>query len=311
MTPSKQIWPSPDCNGIPLVDPVGLSIAGTLVVLARRPATAVDTLYYNVRVSGADPGTPGEWAGWNELSLDENDRPSAEDRPLLRIAGMDLITVGSAAAVPRPANAPFRAVTDGRYISCFRQSATGSLYVDRFALVQDPQGRTSGSRDGENQAGWQLRRVWEVRYRRSGRRDAPAGPGDELGFRTMNDEPFQEPTIELPSLSGITRGGFDVALTPTSEADVSRWHIVAVTGDVLTFVSYPQDSTGGIELDPALAREFTITPTLWNSGKSTALTPTAGVSAAQEAEPERSRAAPDQPASRRPARRGGVTGAGA
>ncbi|OXM51744.1 hypothetical protein CFP71_24425 [Amycolatopsis thailandensis] len=307
MTPSKQIWPSPDCNGIPLVDPVGLSIAGTLVVLARRPATAVDTLYYNVRVSGADPGTPGEWAGWNELSLDENDRPSAEDRPLLRIAGMDLITVGSAAAVPRPANAPFRAVTDGRYISCFRQSATGSLYVDRFALVQDPQGRTSGSRDGENQAGWQLRRVWEVRYRRSGRRDAPAGPGDELGFRTMNDEPFQEPTIELPSLSGITRGGFDVALTPTSEADVSRWHIVAVTGDVLTFVSYPQDSTGGIELDPALAREFTITPTLWNSGKSTTLTPTAGVSATLYAEQERTGAAPDLPSSLRRAVRVSVT----
>ncbi|OXM45210.1 LamG domain-containing protein [Amycolatopsis alba] len=307
MTSSEQSWPSPDCNGIPVVDPVGLSIAGTVVVLARRPATAVDTLYYNVRISGADPGAPDEWAGWNELRLAENDLPAAESRPLLRIAGMDLITVGAAAAVPRPADAPFRAVTDGRYISCFRQSATGSLYVDRFALVQAPRQRTSGSRDGENQGGWQLRRVWEVRYRRSGRRDAPAGPGDELGFRTMNDEPFQEPTIELPALSGITGGGFDVALAPTSEADVSRWHIVAVTGEVLTFVSYPQDSTGGIELDPALTHRFTITPALWNSGKSTTLTPTAGVSASLYAEQERTGAAPNLPSSLRRAVRLGVT----
>ncbi|WP_414937888.1 LamG-like jellyroll fold domain-containing protein [Amycolatopsis sp. cmx-11-51] len=288
MTTSEQTWPSTDCNGIMLADPVGLTLAGTVVVLARKAATTLETLYYNVRISGADPGVPQEWAGWNELCLAGNTTVSADDRPLLRIAGMDLITVDSAAAAPKPADAPFRAVTDGRYISCFRQSTTGSLYMDRFALVRTPPRQSSGSRDGQNQGGWRMERVWEVRYRRSERRDAPAGPGDELGFRNMIDEPFQEPTIELSALSGITGGRFDVVLAPTSDADISRWHIVAVTGEVLTFVSYPQDNTGGVEVDPALSRTFTITPTLWNSGKSTTLTPTAGVGASLYAEQERS-----------------------
>ncbi|WP_410648926.1 LamG-like jellyroll fold domain-containing protein [Amycolatopsis sp. cmx-4-54] len=287
MTTSEQTWPSTDCNGITLVDPIGLTLAGTVVVLARKAAAVVDTLYYNVRISGADPGVPQEWAGWNELRLDGNTTASADDRPLLRIAGMDLITVDSAVAAPKPANAPFRAVTDGRYISCFRQSATGSLYMDRFALVRTPPQQTSGSRDGETLDGWRMERVWEVRYRRSERRDAPAGPGDELGFRNMIDEPFHEPTIELPVLSGITGGRFDVLLAPTSDAEISRWHIVAVTGEVLTFVSYPQDGTGGMAVDPALARTFTITPTLWNSGESTALTPTAGAGVSLYAEQER------------------------
>ncbi|RSM52236.1 hypothetical protein DMH03_40885 [Amycolatopsis sp. WAC 01376] len=307
MTTSEQTWPSTDCNGITLVDPVGLTLAGTVVLLARKAATTVDSLYYNVRVSGADPGVPEEWAGWNELRLTGKTAGSADDRPLLRIAGMDLITVDSAAAAPKPADAPFRAVTDGRYISCFRQSATGTLYVDRFALVRTPPQRTSGSRDGENHGGWRMERVWEVRYRRSERRDAPAGPGDELGFRNMIDEPFPEPTIELPSLSGITGGRFDVVLAPTSDADVRRWHIIAVTGEVLTFVSYPQDSTGGIEVDPALARTFTITPMLWNSGKSTPLAPTAGVGASLYAEQERTGAEPSLPSSLRRAVRLGVT----
>ncbi len=279
-------WPSTDCNGIPLADAVTVSFQGTVVVLAREKNAVVDALYYNVRVPGSETGSASEWVGWNILPMTEPSQseksgpsqPSADAYPLIRIAGMDLLTVDKTATVAKPADAPFRAVTDGRTISCFRQSAHGSLYVDRFVLVQAPGAR---AQQDSGESTWVMRRVWEVRYQRSELRDVPTGPRDTLGPRNLIGEPFLEPTIELPGISGINAGAFDVALAPTADAQTMRWHIVAVTGPTLTCWSYPQDASGRIDLNPETAFSFTITPAAAQaSGPPLTLTPYAGVAVA-------------------------------
>ena len=48
-------WPSTDCNGIPLIDPVTVSFQGALVLFARQQGVPVSQLYANVRVAGRRP----------------------------------------------------------------------------------------------------------------------------------------------------------------------------------------------------------------------------------------------------------------
>jgi large repetitive protein len=294
-TQDEWTWPSTDCNGIPLVDPVTISFQGTVVVFARQAATPVTQLYTNVRLQGADSNSPSEWAGWNPLPMAEPSQsttpgqPTADALPLLRLGGMDLLTMDKVATTPAPADAPFRVVTDNRTISCFRQSTRGSLYLDRFILVQVPGG---SSQDPSGGGSWELRRVWEVRYRRSGLRDVPNGPRDTLNAQNLLGEPFLEPTVELPVIAGITGGAFDVALVPTADAERMRWHIVAVTDDKLTCLSYPQDPTGRIDLSPATAESFTISPAVVVTGGGLApVTPYAGIAVTAYQEQETSVAA--------------------
>ena len=276
-------WPSTDCNGIPLIDPVTVTFQGTLVLFARQSGVPVTQLYTNVRVAGAQAGSTQEWSGWNPLPMAEPSRtstpgqPSADKLPLLRLGGMNLLTVDEVAATPSPADAPFRVVTDSRTICCFRQSTHGTLYVDRFILVQVP-GDGTGNGNSASAPSWEMRRVWEVRYRRSELRDVPNGRRDTLDSRNLLGEPFLEPTIELPVLSGIEGGAFDVALSPTSDATTKRWHIAAVTGSTLTLQSYPEGASGLIDLSPSTAQSFTVYPAvLVQGGNPAPLAPYAGI----------------------------------
>jgi hypothetical protein len=275
-------WPSTDCNGIPLADPVSVTVQGNVVLFARQAGVPVDLLYYNVRP--ADAGS-GEWTGWRQVAMAEParkttpDTPSADAQPMLRLGGGSLITVSPEVAAPAPADAPFRVIADDRYVACFRQSDTGTLYVDRFVLVQEPLD-TMQDRAGDGPV-FVLRRVWETRYRRSEVRDMPAGPGDALGATNMLDQPFQEPTVEL-TVSGVTEGAFDVALVPTGGSGM-RWHIAAVTGKQVTCWSFPQDSAGRVDMSPRSAQSFTITPAV----SAAALRPFAGVALSCYEEQER------------------------
>ncbi|SDM40930.1 LamG-like jellyroll fold domain-containing protein [Allokutzneria albata] len=289
MTASEWVWPSTDCNGIALVDPVAVGVEGTTVVFARQAGTPVDTLYYNVREPGAEPLSPAEWAGWNRLEL-APEPPVAGDadrEPLLRLAGMDLITVDPVATTPAPADAPFRVVSDGRNICCFRLSQLGSLYLDRFVLVQNPQRRASGDRDGAIPSSWSLRRLGEVRYRRSQRRDVPAGPADSLGATNMAGAPFLEPTIELSLLLGSDVTRFDVALGWTGEMDVQRWHIVTTTADhQLNYLSCKQGEFDPMDLDASSVREFGLSLAARIGGARVPLGASAGPAVALYAEQE-------------------------
>ncbi|WP_329081019.1 LamG domain-containing protein [Streptosporangium sp. NBC_01469] len=280
-TPVVQLtWPSTDCNGIPLLDPVTVTVQGNVVLFAREAGKPVDTLYYNVRPTSGEVGVPGEWIGWQPLPLAEPSQattpgtPSADPQPLLRLAGSTLITVGPGGTVPDAADAPFRVVADDRYVSCFRQSAAGSLYIDRFVFVQNSLDGAP-ARDGDAPV-YVLQRVWETRYRRSGDRDVPAAPGDALGSTDMVNRPFLEPTVELPLPATVTDGRFDVALVPAG-ATGSRWHIVAVTDTQVVCLSYPRDSTGRVDVSPWSSTSFAITPALaMTPGPARSLTPTAG-----------------------------------
>lgn len=258
-------WPSDDCNAIPLIDPVSVNVQGNTVLFARRDAAVVDTLFYNIRLAGADLGTVGEWLGWRPLAMAEPSQSttpttaSADPQPQLRVGGMTLVTVGPAGTGFTPADAAFRVVTDGTTVSCVRQTTTGSLYVDRFVLVEQPL-QQAQARDDATPT-YLLERVWETRYRRSGVRDIPTGTTDALGSKNMVNEPFYEPTVELPIFAGAAPGQYDVALVPTGTGGW-RWHLAAVVGGVIDCVSYPQDDQGRVDISPWTATSFTVAPSV-------------------------------------------------
>ncbi|MFD4636175.1 LamG domain-containing protein [Lentzea sp. NPDC058436] len=270
----RQTWPSDDCNGITLIDPVSVSVQGTIVLFAREAGRPADFLYYNVRPVDAEPGVTSQWAGWRALAMAEP-VSGADAQPLLRLGGGSLVTVTPEVTLLSPADAPFRVVADDRYLVCFRQSASGSLYVDRFVLVQAPLDQEE-ARAGDSTV-LVLERAWETRYRRSENRDVPAGSGDALGATNMTGEPFLEPTVELP-VTGVADGRFDVALAPTGTSGM-RWHLAVVDDREVTCLSYPQDSTGRVDVSPWTAESFTLVPAAALPRKAIGdLSPFAGVS---------------------------------
>ena len=267
-------WPSTDANGIQLVDPVTITHQGTLVVFALQASTPVNFLYYNVLIPNtAQSATVGDWQGWNYLPMTEPsgaDQPplqvSADQQPMLRVAGIDLVTVSPAATILTPADAAFRVITDGQYISCFRVSTLATLYVDRFVLIQSTLPATDPESSPSGQSVWNLQRAWEVRYRRSQRRDIPDGTQDTLDSRNMVDQPFLEPTEEISGLPNVAAGQFAVALTPSLD-NARRWNIFTVGSNLITATSYPSDLTGRILVGESIP--FSITPLATMSDGST------------------------------------------
>lgn len=293
MTIPSGTWPSTDANGIPLLDSISLTHQGTVVLLARKATAVVDCLYYNVMTaSSEDSSDAGLWQGWNYLQMSEpnqSDRPltqpSADEQPMLRIGGIDLITVPPLAKQLAPADAPFRAVSDGKYISVFRLSTDNTLYVDRFILVQGEAANATRSPATAMATTWSLNRAWEVRYRRSELRDVPDGSQDTLDCRNMIGEPFLEPTTEIALVPGLGSGGFDVAVVPSADPQASRWHFFSVSSGAIQCISFAQDATGRVLVVPGAP--FSIQPLVQVSDGSTrALTLTAGISATVYSERE-------------------------
>ena len=125
------------------------------------------------------------------------------------------------------ADAPFHALSDGKYIYIFRQSIgqshedmvfTGdnnsvplvneTLLVDRYVLT-----------------GTQLQLKREVRFRRSRNQTRPESDKDSLGAQDMEKKPFFEPTQELDFIHNLQGGRFTVLLLPTQIASIQRWQI--------------------------------------------------------------------------------------
>ena len=252
-------WPSATANGIPLTDPVAVSFNGDVVLLARQKGTATTRLYYNVRHN--DPNaTDGnvEYSGWYELDLTVILGDGVDNTPVgLRQLGAGLITLPAAAfeALPASANAfqpadlPFTALSDERYIYVFRPSVNGTVYLDRFVLMQvaapqEANNQARRSADSKKPTRYQLDRIWESRFRVSGKKDTPADDTDVLGYSNMLGHPFIEPTQELGVLPRLREGRFAVALLPTGAMDQRRWYFFALTTTKIAALSWPQSPDG-------------------------------------------------------------------
>ncbi|MGG6237505.1 LamG-like jellyroll fold domain-containing protein [Nodosilinea sp. AN01ver1] len=148
------------------------------------------------------------------------------------------------------ADAPFQAMSDGRFVYVFRQAIAANhpdritvegpqqqaisivdstLLVDRFVLS----GASGAAQAGQAAPVPQLKLNLEVRFRRSRSKTRPQSTKDSLGARDMQDQPFFEPTQELSFIRNLQDGRFSIVLLPTNIAEVMRWQIFAynaVTG---------------------------------------------------------------------------------
>ncbi|MFJ6215155.1 LamG-like jellyroll fold domain-containing protein [Streptomyces sp. NPDC092296] len=140
------------------------------------------------------------------------------------------------------AEAPFQALSDGKYLYVFRQSVAAD---HEDALARTREGTYTGDADSPGLrlvdgqkvglavhavlcdrfivAGPKLLPVPEVRYRRSRHRTMPDSAKDSLGTSDMDGRDFHEPTLELGFLGKVTGGRFAVVLLPTEVGDLRRW----------------------------------------------------------------------------------------
>ncbi|WP_019864259.1 LamG-like jellyroll fold domain-containing protein [Methylovulum miyakonense] len=273
---------APGDKGVRLVDPVSVSFEGKVVLLARAAKQSVNMIYYNVSTNAPVQDGDAGFVGWESIDLTQIGVSLDSASTPLRVSGMGLISAPPTFE-PALADAPFCAVSDNRYIYLFRLSTVGTLYLNRFLLVSVSASDSRADAGGEPQANFELQPAWEVRYRRSGLRDTPAGPQDTLGYRGMTGDPFIEPTMELVEVQGVlggnvapvTPGNFAVILTPSATGAGSRWQFVVATADSVTVSSYAQLKSGLPQLDPGLSAVSSICP----GGSNPQLTFTKGVDA--------------------------------
>ncbi len=138
------------------------------------------------------------------------------------------------------ANAPFQALSDGRYVYIFRQAVAAgdqnNVAIDAKGQLVDDKAREKATFDSWLVsstllvdrfvlAGTQLQPKMEVRYQRSRSRSRPYSRKDSLGAKDMQDAPFFEPTQELGFVGNLEAGRFAALLLPTQVAGVMRWQI--------------------------------------------------------------------------------------
>jgi hypothetical protein len=208
---------------------------GVVIVLAQETVqSGVPPIRY--RMLATDPLVPDDdmnWSVLDTLAFPEQLRP----------AGMSLLTV-EAAATARPApNTAFQAVSDGRHVYLFRQSADSTLYADRF--VMDAEGRT-------------LLGDVEPRFQRSKKRDLPAGEKDTLGTRDMERKPFFEPTLELALDTPIANGRFAVCIVPARPPTPARWLIASCDNATITLTSIRRAEDGLFDMRDVRTVQYTL-----------------------------------------------------
>lgn len=195
--------------------------------------TAADgSIYYSVKRSGFEDSALGKDANpfgfepWKKLrtgeSVDDASVVEDERQKLVDTAGAPLLRslYGNTDEATKSAAAPVVPISALEHIYVFRQSTQDKLVASRFVL------------DGMTN---ELVPKLEVRFRRSRQRLTPSTSmqkkggslvdTDSLDFKDMNGQSFYEPAIELSFLGTIKNGSFSVAIVPTNEADVHRFHI--------------------------------------------------------------------------------------
>ena len=154
---------------------------------------------------------------------------------------MDLITVTKAARIASPADAPFRVVALAETLYCFRPSKDGTLYLNRLRILEQRSSDSDGVEQAPGREGgsatYEMEQVWEPRFRASGEKDVPASARDSQSVFSPNGPPFVEPTIQLTSEITIGKGGFDVAVVPTSDPTINRIYIASIVAESSADVS--------------------------------------------------------------------------
>jgi len=195
---------------------VTLSYMGRVVVFGNRNTTDERSreIYFNVLdLQTTSENDAFDWTGFKPVVFTKQLRP----------AGMSLITLDESETLAiSPAEVPFRVVSDEKYITIFRQSTLGTLYVNRFTLVSTP------SRRDPDVTEFSLQPAWEVRFEKSGKEDVPANEKDIQAYLDPEGKPFLEPTIELSMVTDMTGGQFDVSLLPIMNSDRFCWQFIAL-----------------------------------------------------------------------------------
>jgi hypothetical protein len=224
------------------------------------------TIWYTVKQDGFETNYgQGKtaligWEDWRLLELpgkyaDRADQPQEDvsviekEKVEFRINGADEFLMGSLYNThQKTAVVPVQLISHGEHLYVFRQSTDAKLLVDRFVL------------DGLTN---QLNPKIEVRFKRSGlryrsqeksttRNTAATNPQgsmmlvDSLDFTDSQGLKFYEPTLELSCVGKLYQGWFAVAITPTIEADVYRWHIVTCDAQGQTYLTTLRASKEGL-----------------------------------------------------------------
>ncbi|ETW93645.1 MAG: hypothetical protein ETSY1_38315 [Candidatus Entotheonella factor] len=158
------------------------------------------------------------------------------------------------------ADAPFKVLSDNKYLYVFRQSIGADHQDMVFALKS---GGVSGDSvrpitdfqlDAQQHkiplvhqtmlvdrfvlVGTRLQPNMEVRFKRSRNKTRPYDNTDSLGAKDMDGKPFYGPTHQLDFVRDLHDGQFEVLLLPTEVADVHRWQIFthnSATGRIDSF----------------------------------------------------------------------------
>jgi len=209
---------------------------------ASTDPTNLDIFYNVLDLDIASTNDSLDWSGFRTLEFPDR----------LRTVGMGLISVPmSTETTGGIAHGQFKVLSDQQYVYVFRRSLKGTLYCNRFAMVEEP-----GERDSDEKIR-SLRPAWEVRFQRSGKRDVPASDRDVPAYADAAGDHFIEPTLELSMVEGLSDGGFAVVLVPAQVDDQPRWQIFGhdTTTGRITMFSFGRDETGlfdlsGKDVDP-------------------------------------------------------------
>ena len=214
-------------------------------VLDQNPANAqspLDVSYW--------PGGPTELIFPNEIAetgfgiADQTLLPAYQNgsptpvKPGVRLAPRDKDNFRSTTA-RLSADAPFQALSDGRYVYLFRQAIDANHSSQVFK--QDSAGKPVLDKAGKPVplvdatllvdrfvlAGIVLEPRLEIRFQRSRSKNRPASRKDNLGAKDLDGNDFFEPTQELKFVGNLESGRFAVLLLPTAVSEVERWQIFA------------------------------------------------------------------------------------
>lgn len=213
---------------------VSVNFQGVVVVFGREVA-GKQAIYFDVLGQDVDSDDDDlDWSGFTAVTFTQQ----------VRQVGMSIIAVDCDTSTLVPSLAPFRVVTDQKYISVIQQSMNGTLYVNRFRLLKTKSGTDQKTTD------YELSPAWEVRYARSHKEDVPADKSDKQDFLDPDGQPFLEPSLELSMITGVTDGHFDALLLPIAGSERFAWQFLALDGSATSvkLFNFPATDNGLFEV---------------------------------------------------------------